>query len=122
MVWPGSSRRAKRGGSSYAEGGDLEAAGRAVTVEQRHLGIQRQPGDSNLREGLGHRQQPGILPENSEHRIGGVEAELACFPQQGQPERVVKLSIGHHHALDRHVSNSGRSLTIEQAQLEPDVG
>jgi hypothetical protein len=35
---------------------------------------------------------------------------------------VVKFSIGHHHALDRHVPNSGGSLTIEQAQLESDVG
>jgi len=106
----------------YAEGSDLKAAGRAVTIQQRHLGIQRKPGDNDLRKRLGHRQQSGILPENSEHRIGGVEPELAGFPQQGQAKCVVKFSIGNYDALDWHVPNSGRSLTIEEAQLEPDVG
>jgi len=35
---------------------------------------------------------------------------------------VVKFSIGNYDALDWHVPNSGLSLTIEEAKLEPDVG
>ncbi len=34
---------------------------------------------------------------------------------------MIEFRIGYHHALDRHVSNPGWSLTIEQSQLEPDI-